>query len=354
MARIVSDRRNSRARRGHREWQIPYRCRRCGGWHIGTDRTVSEHKQIKREIEMLENSDFDYGHHDAAKLHRFDGRGGAGTPADEFSDKGRADIKVRPNNPRFADNSMADQELDERDMDSGFVNKLTLHSSQLDRLHDILNRAEVTDQEIKHGPIELSDLGKHRIAGEMGISPDEIDLLIASLTQNMRENDDRKESLAEEYYRMMEEPEAGHPAIPFPKRRAGRYTIEPDALGNATVTDTSTGTTKFYRGGHAADMVDKVKAGADKDSIISPLFEIAENPETDSYEGEIAATSGTYNLPWKLDGQHGLATVFFSGADDKPTLRLESVRDVTGEEVELDDRMHHELLRQAREFIGHE
>jgi len=121
-----------------------------------------------------------------------------------------------------------------------------------------------------------------------------------------------------------------------------------------TVRDSDTGDSKFVQGAQATELLDKLDSGANEDTVLGRLFEKAENPESDSYAKEMMATSGTYNFPWKLGAHHGLATVFFSVADDQPMLRLDSVRNVSGEEIAMSDQQREELTQQARDFIGHE
>ena len=111
-------------------------------------------------IKLLENADFDHGHHDAADLHSFDKK--------EFSDKGRADIDTRGVYPR-ADNGMAE-------IDEFAVPDIAPDASHIDQLHQMLTRAKVSDQEIKHG-VRLSDHGKELIAGRFGIGPHDVDAL---------------------------------------------------------------------------------------------------------------------------------------------------------------------------------
>lgn len=301
------------------------------------DKSIPHIRDLRK---IVENADFDYGHHDAAKLHTFD---------KEFSDKGRADVPTDGVYPR-SDNAMAN-EIDEWAMpDDQDEVSYTAHPSQLMQVHSLLNKADVSDQEIKSG-VELTDRGHHIVAGELGVGPKEVDELIGSLVQQLRSDDGAKESLAEEYRKFMAE--AGYSTLPFALTdSADRYSYEKDALGNVTVRDGETGNSKFLRGAQATEMLDRLSTHA-PDSVLGTLFEKAMNPETDTYDNEIAAKSGTYNFPWKLADRHGFGTVFFSEGDPI-TLRLENATDEHGDDVPLDDHLSEELLQQARDFIGQE
>ena len=355
-------------------------------------------------ITLLENADFDHGHSDASQLHTFDKK--------EFSDKGRADIDTKGVYPR-ADNGMA--EIDE------FAEpEIMPHASHIDQLHQMLTRAKVSDEEIKHG-VHLSDHGKDLIAGRFGIGPHDVEALINKLMQSMRDGDEEREEnmLSEVYHRMMEDvdppyeakqlhalgftpekhprfgynvykhanfpndtvdightgvfyhnqdtgsrrayesigqlrqgfglQEAGHTDRPF----EGRYAYEKDKLGSVTVRDADSGDSKFVQGSQATELLDKLSGGENEDAVLGRLFEKAKNPESGGSFADEMTSSGTYNFPWKLGAQHGLATVFFSGGDP-PVLRLDSVRNVTGEEIAMNDHQREELTQQAHDFIGHE
>jgi hypothetical protein len=47
-------------------------------------------------------------------------------------------------------------------------------------------------------------------------------------------------------------------------------------------------------------------------------------------------------------------TIFYTLENDKPELKIQSVRDEDGNEVEVDDVKHDELMVLARDFIGNE
>src|ERR1035437_7750540 len=91
----------------------------------------------------------------------------------DFGDKGRGDISSKPNNPRFSDNSMTVDEDNEPISSMGSDED----QSHLEQLHDMLTRTGLTDLEIRQG-VKLGMDGKNKIAGNLGISPEEVDLLV--------------------------------------------------------------------------------------------------------------------------------------------------------------------------------
>ena len=267
--------------------------------------------------------------------------------ADEFSTKGHADIKVRANDPRFADNPLcADPEqLDEFDGSS------PAGQSSLDRLHKAFQDGGISDQEIKQG-IQLTDQGLQKVAAAFGTGPDEIKLLIASLTQHLR--DDESDDVEESYDRFVnedgEDDSAGHP---FANAADDHLSAEDDYLGDVTVRASQSGKEKFFQGSQATAIKDRLKAAGNNDAkkqdVLRPLVE---DDESEDYAEEIAHDAGSsYNFVWRLHGKTGLGTMQYGVRDGKPWLHLISVRDQDGEEIDADDAMRHALLIQARQFI---
>lgn len=310
-------------------------------------------------IRILENADFDHRTHDVADLHSFNQQ--------EFSDKGRADIATHGVYPR-ADNAMGADE-DELIIDiEEDTESIEPDPVQLDQLHQIFNgELQQSDEAIRRGPVHLDDRAKQDIAGQLGMSPQDVDTLSNTLTQKLRDEQGQEDeekillsTLGEAYQKLMQEielpvvlQEAGHPDRPFPASvdEARFYAEDPDSLGNITVWDSETGDSKYLQGGQASDLKSKLSAG-DNDAVLAPLFERAANHEGgETYNAEIAANSGTYNFPWHLGPHHGFATVFF---DKNKTLELVSVLNMAGEQIDLDrfDANHHDdLLKQAQHFI---
>ena len=172
-------------------------------------------------IRILENADFDHRTHDVADLHSFNQQ--------EFSDKGRADIATHGVYPR-ADNAMGADEDEliidiEEDTDS-----IEPDPVQLDQLHQILNgELQQSDEAIRRGPVHLDDRAKQDIAGQLGMSPQDVDTLSNTLTQKLRDEQGQEDeekillsTLGEAYQKLMQEielpvvlQEAGHPERPF-------------------------------------------------------------------------------------------------------------------------------------------
>src|SRR4051812_1030825 len=137
---------------------------------------------MKTFMRIVEQADFDHAEHDPSELHTFDKQ--------EFSTPGKADLKVRPNDPRFGDNPMKDARVDE------FAGDTTI-----DRLHQMLSNIPITDQQIKGG-VSLTAAGKAKVAARLGIGPDDVDMYINSLVQrlNDQENESQEDVLTEQYY----------------------------------------------------------------------------------------------------------------------------------------------------------
>ena len=324
---------------------------------------------------IREQADFDQAENQPAKLRTFDKQ--------EFSDRGRADTKVRPNDPRFADNPMADKPTNDERLLDEFVG----HQSLIDRLHQMFNNADISDQQIRGG-IELAQSGKMKVAARLGVGPEEIDMYMNSLVQQLRDDDANSlESLTEQYYNavnVMDEDdqvpdqlpaddngttkddramlddlhdqevkqEAGQPKRPFDE---DRYSYEPDALGSVTVRNTTTGKSTFVQGSQATRLLAQLKSqSGNEEALLAPLVEaLDDTPADGSFWGEIKADTGTYNFQWEINGQHGTGTAMFQ-VKGKPKMQLIGVRDMHGNEVEPDPAMQHQLQQQAMAFIGKE
>lgn len=95
------------------------------------------------------------------------------------------------------------------------------------------------------------------------------------------------------------------------------------------------------------------KVRTDSESIEETFKVLMDEPEEDgSYNSEINGDVGTYNFPWKVDGAIGTATVEYSGSPAAPKLKLISVRDSSGDEIDDLSNMAPEIKKQAIEFIG--
>jgi 8-oxo-dGTP pyrophosphatase MutT (NUDIX family) len=130
---------------------------------------------------------------------------------------------------------------------------------------DLLNRMArmvrgvLSDDDILSGA-GLTDGAFHKIAARLGVSPDEARLLFQSLTTRLRQKQAQ-----------IEEAEAA-----FGAPAAQRFTVEPDAMGNATVRDSQTGKSVLLRGNDASEAVDAAgdkQNGQERLSRFAPLME---------------------------------------------------------------------------------
>lgn len=273
--------------------------------------------------------------------------------ADEYSIKGHGDIKIRRNDPRFSDNPLAYGENEEPVELDEFDSSTTEGRGMIDRLHDLLHGAGVGDPEIKLG-IQLTPEGVHKIAARLGNGPDEVTMLLASLKQELSDQEENSD-VAESYRQFMETemPDTAHPFKVAADEDDEHFSAETDYLGDVTVRSSKRAKEKYFQGSQAASITAKLKSADDetKADVLRPLIEDDLESGT-NFRNEIMSDSGTYNFPWKLDGHTGFGTVLYSTAGDHPQLKLISVRDGAGDDVDINAQVHKELLLQAEGFIG--
>jgi len=242
----------------------------------------------------------------------------------EFSKRGSADLPQRITNARYGDNPLL--EFD--------------RASTLDKLHDMLNRAGVDDEEIRYG-VQLTNRGMQKVAGSLGVSAKEVPALLNSLSGHISDDDHNgQQSLMDnEYQRMVAE-------------ASEQLSFEKDYLGNVTVRDAHSGKEAYIQGGEASDLLVKLKRQPHQQQEILAGYQNL--MEADGFQDEIDADTGTYNMTWKIGEQQGTATVLYHLIGDKPRLTIQSIRDEDGNEIKADHRMLTELQRQAKNFIGQE
>ena len=289
-------------------------------------------------IKLVENADADNMYGDATlKIKPFSRKANQ-----DFGDKGRADLSVKMNNPRFSDNSMSiDEYADTTSFDVNDEND----AADMDKIHQMLTQAGITDQEIIQG-ITISQNGKNKIAGQLGISPSEVDVLIATLEQKLSDTDATDtDTLIDDYYRGMYEGMDSPWKLKYSfKKISERLSYEKDSMGNVTVRDSKTGREKFIRGSKAIELLNK------NDNINEELED--GDTATNRYRKEIESNSGTYNFPWIYDGENGLATASFGGDATEPYLEVVSVRNYDGDEIDFSNpAMREDILEQAKEYI---
>ena len=105
---------------------------------------------------------------------------------------------------------------------------------------------------------------------------------------------------------------------------------------------------------------------------IAPEFEVTPDPQAQTftihakaafesieedadYEADIeGASGGSYNFVWKLDGQSGVGTARWSGLGRAMKVKVISVRDHNGDDVDLSPQDTQAIADQALDFIGKE
>ena len=286
----------------------------------------------------------------------------------EFTSKGKADVGRTPWKNASVVQLKNVGVLDENE-----------HSAALDTLQKMLNDADCDDDEIKAG-IRLSDAGMQTVAARLGVSPKEIPMLINSLQGKLSDEAER---------------------LDVPTISEARFSYEKDFLKNVTVRDSKSGKEVFLQGSKAVELLNKLKDAPDDQVVLRQYGSLMESDdqlakltqrivalqrkakfkdredheevvaalkktrdekkkllkaiaEDDNFDNEINVDSGSYNMPWKVGQQHGNMTVMFGLEDNKPVLDVQSVRDSEGDEMDVPDDMHEELMHQARTFIGKE
>jgi len=272
-------------------------------------------------IRIAENADFDYGHRDASI--------GVTSPGIEAFGKHGPHYAIKPNDPRFADNPLENQPLLDGD-----------ESSTIERLHIMLNKAGVGDEEIKDH-VTLTKLGLNKVAARLGIGPHDVTVLLGSLEQSLKDAD---AEMVEAYQGFMEaDDDTGGPF-------SEPYTVEPDALGSQTIRSAKTGKTRFLQGSAATALAAKLaQPGADQQTILRGQMMEAE--PAPSFKQQISAESGSYNFPWNLHGKTGFAVAFYRTDTAKPKLALSGVRDQDGKDISMSDADQKSLKDQAMRFI---
>ena len=249
------------------------------------------------------------------------------------------DIKDFNNHPRtrmryvpgkYADNPMTEEE--------------STDTITLDRLQSLMNKGGVDDQMIKSG-MEISRVGYQKLAREMKITAKEAKALHYALITKLRQDD--KESDIQETYQEI-----------FDENDNNRYSYERDYIGNMTIRDAETGNEVFLQGEESFDLQDQIEANPDKEQEIladymdNSLTEDQEDNGDDSYDKEINSDVSSYNFPWKFNDVSGTGTVEYSGNAEHPKIKLVSIRNMDGDEIEVDADIEKSFNKQAIDFIS--
>lgn len=173
----------------------------------------------------------------------------------------------------YADNAM---------FDPAKVNE-GAQDSMLERLHNMLGKAKITDDEIVSG-VRLNQRGRQKAAAALGISVHEVDLLLNSLKTHLR----KVQKWVNEAREILGD---GTP----------RFSHEEDYLGNVTIRDGKTGKEAFLRGSQAAKLLADLKAGGDDQDVLSRYASVMEadhwseeDPEREAPHWEAKRQTGFY------------------------------------------------------------
>lgn len=206
----------------------------------------------------------------------------------------------------------------------------------LAKLNAMLNKAGFDDAEIARG-LRLKTSGMQKLSQRLGVDVQEASHMLDQLITKLRDDENR---LAENYRSMME---------------GSRYGMERDRLGNVTVRDSHSGKEIFLRGATAAELLKAVKLGDEQEILAGYLTENvteATDEEEETYADEIKADRGSYNFPWVYERQQGTGTAEYTGRGDTFKIKLVSVRDAEGNEIDAVGPMQSSLTNQAFKFIG--
>lgn len=131
-----------------------------------------------------------------------------------------------------------------------------------------------------------------------------------------------------------------------------RYSMEEDSMGNMIISDAVTGKSMTLMDQDAHEVKEKIEAGDDNEQEILHDTMHGDSNLKESDDGFGSDTS-TYNFPWRLAGKHGTATGKFSGSGDSFQMKVISVRDETGEEIDASAPMMSRLTQIGMDFINH-
>jgi len=329
--------------------------------------TVSP-KEMRKFLRIVENADYDSYHGDIADTFSLGGKKG---PFD-YTMKGRADVRTRKMNARYGDNAMKDetQTIEEAPFgnpDSPNSKIPDPKSSIVDRLQHILQKAGISVEEMRAG-IDLTDAGKQKVAARLGISADEVVMLLGSLTTRLREDEKHEESAFESAYKKTMEDDLNEDDAPSDPGN-DRFSYEKDAVGNVTVRDSQTGKSVYLQGSQATDLLSRIaQQPSNVQSILSGLTSLMEDDgyeddheedhldesEGDTFLDEMEQSQGTFNFSWDDMGKHGTGTARYKYDGHDFHIKLLVIRDNAGKTIQPDPAMQVRLENIARDFIAEE
>lgn len=201
----------------------------------------------------------------------------------------------------------------------------------LDTLHAMLKRANVTDDVLSRG-VRLKRTGVQKLAASFNASEDEVKTALDDLSKKVRD----------------EMAPTGLPTL----EAAMRYAYEADALGNVMLRDIETGAERFLSGQEAQLLLSEIeRLHPDYESLIRPYFDteaLREFVEEDVMGAEDNGnTGGTYNFPFR--GNFACARFWLQGS--KPQIKVISLVDAQGEEIHMDASTEAEVTKAAWEWV---
>lgn len=211
----------------------------------------------------------------------------------------------------------------------------------ISRLHQMISKV-ISDENLIGG-VRLSQSGCEKVANRLGISSSEVGALLQSLAARLSDDQMVETEMTEAL------------------SATERYSFEPDVMKNVVVRDNQTGKSAFLRGSTAAALLNKLRAGADEQTVLSAYASLMEgrkkiiDEDEDSFHNEIHSSHGAYNFPWRVGDQRGHATARFKGRGPQMNVSLLSVRNDDGEEIEnVSEQLTQAIQERAIAFIGQE
>lgn len=267
---------------------------------------------------IKETAEFDYGYDNPTELKTYRIR------PNGFKSKSQGTVRYTGN---YGDNAMTDEaKMNEGD-----------DVSLIERLHAMLNKANVGDDEIVGG-VTLTPKGIQKVAARLGIAGSEVGMMINSLVSKLRREREVSEGIEQ-------------------------FSHEDDWLGNVTVRDNASGKEKFVRGSEGTKLSKKLKKSTDDQAVLRKAVSEADgndwitkmwNKEAKKNGGEEEPTPspiGTYNFDWQVAGQSGTGTARFRAVGQRTRIDVLSVRDQSGKEFEPDVKTMQSIEQQAYDKI---
>ena len=213
--------------------------------------------------------------------------------------------------------------------------------NNVNRLHEILNRARISDDEIRGG-VRLSAAGLEKIAARLGTDADEVESLISALVSELR---------GEHEQAVTEDPD-------------GRYTYEADFMGNLTIRDNNGGNEHYVGGSEAAHLLVALQQteadSAAEQALLAQFCQqqsqgLNESEKLDEdFSAELKSSAGSYNFPWRVGQQSGTGTAAYRSTGGGVEVEVVDVRDQRGEEINANSSLLQAISQQAENFIGRE